>query len=102
MLKTARQDLTADEIWRTYILRTRVEDAFSDIKSPLMERPIFHHPQDRTQTHIFLCVLAYHVLAAIEHRFLHAGMHTSWGTIRDQLRIKSSPWFWRKIDSAAY
>jgi len=86
VLKTDRQDLTADEIWRTYMLLTRVEDAFRDIKSPLMERPIFHHLQDRTQTHIFLCVLAYHLLATIEHRFLQAGMHTSWGTIRDQLR----------------
>lgn len=86
VLKTDRQDLSADEIWRTYILLTRVEDAFRDIKSPLMERPIFHHLQNRTQTHIFLCVLAYHLLAAIEHRFLQAGGHTSWGTIRDQLR----------------
>jgi transposase len=85
VLKTDRQDLTADEIWRTYILLTRVEDAFRDIKSPLMERPIFHHLQDRTQTHIFLCVLAYHLLAAIEHRFLQAGIHTSWSTIRQQL-----------------
>src|SRR5438128_9022734 len=85
VLKTDRQDLTADEIWRTYILLTRVEAAFRDIKSPLMERPIFHHLQDRTQTHIFLCVLAYHLLAAIEHRFLQAGTHTSWWTIRQQL-----------------
>jgi transposase len=85
VLKTDRQDLSADEIWRTYILLTRVEDAFRDIKSPLMERPIFHHLQDRTQTHIFLCVLAYHLLAAIEHRFLQAGVHTSWWSIRQQL-----------------
>jgi len=86
VLKTDRQDLTADEIWRTYILLTRVEDAFRDMKSPLMERPIFHHLQNRTQTHIFLCVLAYHLLAAIEHRFLQAGIHTSWWTLRQQLR----------------
>src|SRR3989441_6851054 len=85
VLKTDRQDLTADEIWRTYILLTRVEDAFRDMKSPLMERPIFHHLKHRTQTHIFLCVLAYHLLAAIEHRFLQAGIHTSWWTIRQQL-----------------
>jgi transposase len=85
VLKTDRQDWTADEIWRTYILLTRVEDAFRDIKSPLMERPIFHHLQHRTQTHIFLCVLAYHLLAAIEHRFLQAGVHTSWWTLRQQL-----------------
>jgi transposase len=88
LLKTDRHDLTADEIWRTYILLTRVEDAFRDIKSPLMERPIFHHLKHRTQTHIFLCVLAYHLLAAIEHRFLQAGIHTSWATIRDQLRTQ--------------
>jgi len=65
-LKSDRQDLTADEIWRSYILLTRVEDAFRDMKSLLMERPIFHQLQHRTQTHIFLCVLAYHLLAVIE------------------------------------
>ena len=85
VLKTDRQDLTADEIWRTYILLTRVEDAFRDMKTPLMERPIFHHLKNRTQTHIFLCVLAYHLLAAIEKRFLDQAIHTSWWSIRQQL-----------------
>jgi hypothetical protein len=85
VLKTDRQDLTADEIWRTYILLTRVETAFRSMKSPLMEHPIFHHLQRRTQTHIFLCVLAYHLLAAIEKRFLDRGIHTSWWTLRQQL-----------------
>ena len=85
VLKTDRQDLTADEIWRTYILLTRVESAFRSMKSPLMERPIFHHLKNRTQTHIFLCVLAYHLLVAIEKRFLDKGIHTSWWTIRQQL-----------------
>lgn len=86
ILKTDRQDLTGDEIWRTYILLTRVENAFRNLKSPLMERPIFHQLEHRTQTHIFLCVLAYHLLTAIEHRFLQAGIHTSWATLREQLR----------------
>ena len=86
VLKTDRQDLTAEEIWRTYILLTRVEAAFRAMKSPLMERPIFHHLEHRTQTHIFLCVLAYHLLVAIEKRFLDRGIHTSWGTLREQLR----------------
>ena len=85
VLKTDRQDLTADEIWRTYILLTRVESAFRSMKSPLMERPIFHHLKNRTQTHIFLCVLAYHLLVAIEKRFLDKGIHTSWWTIRQEL-----------------
>src|SRR6516162_8087065 len=65
ILKTDRQDLTAEEIWRTYILLTRVEDAFRDMKTPLLERLIFRHLQHRVQTHIFLCVLAYHLLAHV-------------------------------------
>lgn len=85
VLRTDRQDLTADEIWRTYMLLTRVEAAFRSMKSPLMERPIFHHLKRRTQTHIFLCILAYHLLAAIEKRFLDQGIHTSWWTLRQQL-----------------
>jgi hypothetical protein len=50
-----------------------------------MERPIFHHLKHRTQTHIFLCILAYHLLTAIEKRFLDQGIHTSWWSIRQQL-----------------
>jgi hypothetical protein len=85
VLRTDRQDLTADEIWHTYILLTRVEAAFRAMKSPVMERPIFHHLEKRTQTHIFLCVLAYHLLVGIEKRFLDRGVHTSWWTLRQRL-----------------
>ncbi len=86
LLKTDRQDLTDEEIWRTYILLTRVEAAFRAMKSPLCERPIFHRLEHRVQTHIFLCVLAYHLLVAIEKLFLDAGIHTSWATLRAELR----------------
>jgi len=85
LLKTDRQDLTDAEIWRTYILLTRVEAAFRAMKSPLCERPIFHRLEHRVQTHIFLCVLAYHLLVAIEKLFLDAGLHTSWATLREEL-----------------
>jgi transposase len=85
LLKTDRLDLSDEEIWRTYILLTRVESAFRAMKSPLAERPIFHHLEHRVQTHIFLCVLAYHLLVAVEKTFLEAGQHTSWATLREQL-----------------
>jgi len=85
LLKTDRQDLTDEEIWRTYILLTRVEAAFRAMKSPLCERPIFHRLEHRVQTHIFLCVLAYHLLVSIEKLFLDAGIHTSWATLREEL-----------------
>jgi transposase len=85
LLKTDRPDLTDEEVWRTYILLTRVEAAFRAMKSPLCERPIFHHLEHRVQTHIFLCVLAYHLLVAIEKLFLDAGVHSSWATLREEL-----------------
>ena len=85
LLKTDRKDLTAEEAWRLYILLTRVEDAFRDMKSPLSERPIFHQLQHRVETHIFLCVLAYHLLISIETAFLDQAIHTSWATLREQL-----------------
>jgi len=85
LLKTDRQDLTDEELWRSYILLTRVEAAFRAMKSPLCERPIFHRLEHRVQTHIFLCVLAYHLLVAIEKLFLDAGIHTSWATLREEL-----------------
>ena len=85
LLKTDRQDLNAEEIWRIYNLLTRVETAFRTLKTPLEERPIFHQLEHRTQTHIFLCVLAYHLLVCIEKRFLDRAMHTSWWTLRQQL-----------------
>jgi transposase len=86
LIKTERSDLSGDELWRVYGLLTRAENAFRDMKSPLAERPIFHHTERRTEAHIFLCVLAYHLLTAIEKTLLDHGIHTSWATVRDTLK----------------
>ena len=85
LLKTDRTELPDEEIWRTYTLLTRAETAFRAMKSPLCERPIFHRLQHRVQTHIFLCVLAYHLLVSIEKLCRDAGLHTSWATLREEL-----------------
>ena len=86
LIKTDRKDLSGDELWRIYVLLTRAETAFRDMKSPLAERPIFHHTERRTEAHIFLCVLAYHLLIAIEKTLLDQGIHSSWPTVRDVLK----------------
>ncbi len=86
LLKTDRKNLSGDELWRIYTLLTRAENAFRDMKSPLAIRPIFHHLEPRTDAHIFLCVLAYHLLIAIEKALLDQGIHTSWASVRDTLK----------------
>src|SRR5262245_30539180 len=86
LLKTDRKDLTSDEIWRIYTLLTRAEDAFRDMKSPLVVRPIFHQKEHRSDAHIFVSLLAYHLLTAIEKTLLDQGIHTSWVSARDTLK----------------
>jgi transposase len=86
VLKTSRKDLSGDELWRIYVLLTRAENAFRDLKSPLGERPIFHHLERRVEAHIFLCVLAYHLLISIEKTLLDKGVHSSWETVREALK----------------
>ena len=86
LLKTDRKNLSGDELWRTYTLLTRAENAFRDMKSPLAVRPIFHRLEPRTDSHIFLCVLAYHLLIAIEKTLLGQGIHTFWASVRDTLK----------------
>ena len=85
LLRSDRQELSADEGWRIYASLTRAENAFRCMKSPLCERPIFHHLEHRVESHIFLCILAYHLLVAIETTLLRQEIHTSWATVRDLL-----------------
>src|ERR1035441_10124356 len=86
LLKTDRTDLSADEALRVSNLLTSAEAAFRTLKAPLGERPIFHHKEGRVEAHIFLCVLAYHLLISIEKTLLDAGVHTSWATVRETLK----------------
>lgn len=86
LLHSNRNDLSAEDAWRTYMLLTRAENAFRDMKSPLLLRPIHHQVERRVDTHIFLSILAYHLLVAIEKTLLDQGVHSSWATLRDALK----------------
>jgi hypothetical protein len=77
---------TATLVWRIYILLTRAEDACRDMKSPLVIRPILHQKGHRSDAHIFVSMLSYHLLTAIEKTLLDQGVHTSWASVRDTLK----------------
>lgn len=85
LLRTDRSDVSATDGWRIYSYLTRAENAFRCIKSPLSERPIFHQLEHRVESHIFLCILAYHLLVAIETTLVRQEIHTSWASVRDLL-----------------
>ena len=85
LLRTDRKDLTRRRSLADLYHPDRAESAFRSMKTPLAERPIFHHLERRVETHIFLCLLAYHLLVAIETTLLRQDVHTSWATVRETL-----------------
>ena len=64
---------------------TRVEAAFRSLKSDLGTRPIYHQGKERSEVHLIVAVLAYHLLINIEHRLREAGDTRQWRTVRDLL-----------------
>jgi len=84
-LRTDRTDLTEQQIWDIYTMLTDIEDAFRSMKSELGLRPIYHQKETRCDGHIFITVLAYHLLHTIRFKLRHRGIRLSWSTIRQQL-----------------
>jgi hypothetical protein len=62
-----------------------VEETFRSIKSELEIQPNFHQKEDRCDTHIFIAVLAYHILHSIRTRLKQVGIHYRWENIRGKL-----------------
>jgi transposase len=85
VIDTSHRELGAEEIWHTYMTLVKVEDAFRDLKSDLGLRPIYHQLGRRTAAHLFISVLAYHLLSQIELTLIQQGHKRRWSTIRDEL-----------------
>ena len=85
VLRSNRFDLSDAQIWQTYIMLGRIETAFKDMKSHLGLRPNFHQIEERVDAHMFISVLAYHLMHAIEHKLKLAGDSRSWGSIKTTL-----------------
>ncbi len=85
VLRTDRLDLSDKEIWETYIMLTRIEGAFRSMKSHLGLRPIFHQNEKSANAHLFISVLAYHILHTIEYKLRQHGENRSWASIRESL-----------------
>jgi transposase len=86
VLRTDRSELSAQQLWETYILLTRAEDGFAALKGDLGLRPNFHQLEGRVDAHIFLTVLAYQLLRFITYRLEQKGDHRDWPTLRRVLQ----------------
>ena len=55
------------------------------MKTDLGTRPIYHQLGTRTTAHLFISVLAYHLVISIEYQLHNQGDRRSWLTIREVL-----------------
>ena len=84
-IRTNQTELNNKEIWDTYRMLNDVEAAFRTLKTDLGLRPIYHQKTDRISGHIFISVLAYHILHTIRYQLLANNITDSWQTIKSKL-----------------
>ena len=94
VIRTNRLDLIEEEISKIHRTLTTVEDSFRSMKSELGLRPNYHKRDDTGTAHIFITVIAYHIIAGILKKLRTNGINYSWRTIRNilstQVRVTTS------------
>lgn len=93
-LRSNRLDLAEKELWELYTTLTEVEAAFRSLKTELGFRPIYHQKDKRVDAHLFISLLAYHLLHTIRYQLKLNNIDSSWQTLRQifetQVRITST------------
>ena len=84
-LRTSHADWDESLLWNTYTMLTDLEAVFRSLKSELGLRPIHHQITDRVSGHLFITVLAYHLVHTIRVRLKQANIHSTWSSIRKLL-----------------
>jgi transposase len=85
LLRSNRLDLTEKEFFDLFSMLTDIEDAFRSMKSDLGLRPVYHQKEHRSDGHLFITVLAYHILQTIRVTLRNRQISESWSTIRKVL-----------------
>jgi hypothetical protein len=60
------------ELWEQYMLQTRVEQSFKELKSDLSIRPIHHHLESRVDAHIFIAFMSYCLQTTLRQKLKHS------------------------------
>ncbi len=74
--------MDAEMLWELYMTLLEAEKGFRILKGSLGLRPNFHQLEDRVDGHIFISMLAYHLLRWIGYRLETAGDVLEWRTLR--------------------
>jgi transposase len=73
------------ELWHTYVMLTDLEATFRSMKTELGMRPVFHQKEERVTAHLFITLLAYHLVHTIRYQLKEKGINLCWNSIRNIL-----------------
>jgi len=88
-LRTSQTGWDESRLWKTYTMLTDLEAVFRSLKSELGLRPIHHQIAKRVSGHLFITVLAYHLVHTIRFRLKQMDNHSSWSSLRKILSAQS-------------
>ena len=88
VLKTDKS-LEAPQLWSLYMTLLKAEEGFCMLKGSLGLRPNFHQKEGRVDGHIFISVLAYHLLSWVRRKLEPLGDMRDWITLRQLLSTHS-------------
>ena len=74
--------LDAEQTWSLYMTLLQAEEGFCALKSTLGMRPNYHQLEGRVDGHIFISVLAYHLLTWVREKLRDQGDLRDWKTLR--------------------
>ena len=84
-LRTNQDQWNETTLWHTYTMLTDLESVFRCLKSELGLRPVYHHTTERVTGHLFISVLAYHLVHMIRFQLKACGIHHGWEGLRREL-----------------
>lgn len=82
-LRTNLFTMNPKELWQLYNTLRSVEDAFRFMKSSLGLRPVYHQKEHRVDGHLWITILAYHLIQNCHYQLNKQGVSHQWATIRD-------------------
>jgi len=88
-LRTSQTDWDEVTLWKTYTMLTDLEAVFRSLKSELGLRPIHHQIADRVSGHLFITLLAYHLVHSVRYRLKQVNIHSSWSSLRKLLSTQN-------------
>lgn len=84
-LRTSHKTMSESQLWHTYTMLTDLEAVFRSLKSELGLRPVYHQITDRVSGHLFITLLAYHLVHTIRYQLKQSNINISWDDLRKML-----------------